>query len=106
MLSTEDCFTLKMRGLLQHTVDTCNEVSALARLTFYENLSIGKESSTHCPHKWVSVLCGLNLVTYRNSMRRYLVEACVAEWLTPQTPGFKPHPSHCFLRQGTSLHFV
>ena len=27
-----------------------NEVSALARLTFYEKLFIGQETSVHCPH--------------------------------------------------------
>ena len=40
-----------------------------------------------------------------------LVEACVTEWLTPQTPDVKVrssslgHPSSCFPRQGTLLHF-
>ena len=40
-----------------------------------------------------------------------LVEACVTEWLTPQTPDVKVrvsslgHPSRCFPRQGTLLHF-
>ena len=33
------------------------------------------------------------------------VEACVAEGLTPQTPGFKPRPSPCFLGQGTFPYF-
>ena len=39
------------------------------------------------------------------------LEACVAEWLTPQTLtlkvwGFKSRPSCCFLTQGALLHFV
>ena len=48
MLSTEVSFTFERKGLLQHTVD--NEVSALARLIFYENLLIGYEVSVLCPH--------------------------------------------------------
>ena len=49
MLSTEDFFYLqKRKGLLQDTVD--NEVSALAKTTFYENRSIGQEISVRCPH--------------------------------------------------------
>ena len=36
------------KGLLQHT--DVVEVSALARLTFYENLLIGKEKSVRCTH--------------------------------------------------------
>ena len=44
---------------LQHTGD--DEVSTLARLTFYKNLLIGQETSVHCLHLWVSVLSGLNL---------------------------------------------
>ena len=36
------------KGLLQHT--DVVEVSALARLTFYENLLIGKETSVRCTH--------------------------------------------------------
>ena len=47
------------KGLLQHTVD--NEESALARLTFCENLLIGQETSVSCPHLRVSVLSGLSL---------------------------------------------
>ena len=45
MLSTDDGFFLpsKRKDLLQHIVD--NEVSALARLTFYENLLTGQEIS-------------------------------------------------------------
>ena len=35
MLSTEGFLPSKRIGLLQHTID--NEMSALARLTFYEN---------------------------------------------------------------------
>ena len=38
----------RRNGLLQHTAD--NEVSALARLTFYENLLIGQETSVRCLH--------------------------------------------------------
>ena len=48
----------KIIGLLQHTID--NKVSALVTLTFYENLSIGQETSVHRRHYWVSVLSGLN----------------------------------------------
>lgn len=53
MLSTDDGFVLpsKRKDLLQHTVD--NEVSALARLTFYENLLTGQEISVRingCPY--------------------------------------------------------
>ena len=44
----------KGKGLLQHTV------SALARLTFYENLSIGQGTSIRYPRQRVSVLSGLN----------------------------------------------
>ena len=36
-------FPLERKGLLEHTVD--NEVSTLVRLTFYENLLIGQETS-------------------------------------------------------------
>ena len=38
----------RRKVLSQQTVD--NEVSALARLTFYENLLIGQETSVHCPY--------------------------------------------------------
>ena len=50
MLSTEAFFTLKKERsiYMQHTVD--NEVSALARLAFYENSLIGQELSVRCPH--------------------------------------------------------
>ena len=48
MLSTEGFFPSKRKGLLQDTVD--NEVSALARFAFYENLLIGQEISVRCPH--------------------------------------------------------
>ena len=57
MLSTE-VFFLPSKPL-QHTDD--DEVSTLARLTFYKNLLIGQETSVHCLHLWVSVLSGLNL---------------------------------------------
>ena len=36
------------KGLLQYTVD--NEVYALARLAFYDNLLIGQEISVSCLH--------------------------------------------------------
>ena len=42
MLSTE------RKVVLQENVD--NEVSALARLIFCENLLIGQETSVHCRH--------------------------------------------------------
>ena len=46
--------------MLQHTVD--NEVSALAKLTFYENLLIGQETSACCQARSrVSTLSGFNL---------------------------------------------
>ena len=50
MLSTEGVFTLKKERsiYMQQTVD--NEVSALARLAFYENSLIGQELSVRCPH--------------------------------------------------------
>ena len=50
MMSTEG-FSFspsKRRDILQHTVD--NEVSALARLTIYENLLIGQKTSVRCPY--------------------------------------------------------
>ena len=43
----------RRKSLLQHTVD--NEVSALARLSFYENLFIGKEQVSVVCIKQVSV---------------------------------------------------
>ena len=43
MLSTEGFLPSKRKGLLQHTADS--KVSALARLTLYENLLIGQERS-------------------------------------------------------------
>ena len=48
MMSTEDFLPSRRKGLLQHTVD--NEVSALVRLTFYENRSvlIGQETRNKC----------------------------------------------------------
>ena len=49
MLSTEGFFLPSDRkGLLRHIVD--NKVSTLARLTFYENLLIGPETSVRFPH--------------------------------------------------------
>ena len=55
MLSTEVSFTFERKGLLQHTVD--NEVSALARFIFYENLLDRKQVSfgriNGCP--WVEL---------------------------------------------------
>ena len=50
MLSTRDFFTFQSKGLLQHTV------SALARLTFHENLSIA--ARTKCP---LSALTGIRV---------------------------------------------
>ena len=44
----KDFLPYRRKGLLQHTVD--NEVSVLARLTFYENLLIGQEKSVCCLH--------------------------------------------------------
>ena len=49
-LSQQKAFlSLQKKGLLQHPVD--NKVSALARLTLYENLFIGagQEKSVRCP---------------------------------------------------------
>ena len=43
----------KRNGLLQQVA--LNEVYALARLTFYEDLLIGQETSARCPHQRVSV---------------------------------------------------
>ena len=45
---TEGFLPSKRKNLLQHTVD--NEVSALARLAFYENLFIGQRKGVRCPH--------------------------------------------------------
>ena len=39
---------IKRKALLMHANE--NEVHALARLTFYENLLVGQESSVCCPH--------------------------------------------------------
>ena len=54
-LGTSTCCQLKVfflpsdrKGLLRHIVD--NKVSTLARLTFYENLLIGPETSVRFPH--------------------------------------------------------
>ena len=48
-LSTEGFFLPSERkGLLYNALD--NEMSALARLAFYENLLIGQEISVRCPH--------------------------------------------------------
>ena len=46
--SIESLSRSKRKGLLQYTVD--NEVYALARLAFYENLLIGQEISVSCLH--------------------------------------------------------
>ena len=48
MLSTKGILSSKRKGLLHDTVD--NEVSALARFAFYENLLIGQEISVRCLH--------------------------------------------------------
>ena len=57
MLSNEDFFTfMKERVFLQHTID--NEVSTLARLTFYDNLFIVQEE---CPLSALSLFSRLNL---------------------------------------------
>ena len=47
------------RDVMWNTVD--NEVSALARLNFYEILLIGQETSVRCPHWRVSISSGLYL---------------------------------------------
>ena len=47
----------KRKGLSQQVA--LNEVYALARLTFHENLLIGQETSARCPHQRVSVLSRL-----------------------------------------------
>ena len=59
MLSTEGFFFLQKVKVCYDTVD--NEVSASARLTFYENLFIGQETSVRSVHQRVSVLGGLSL---------------------------------------------
>jgi len=59
MLSTEGFSLLERKSLLQQVA--YNEVSALVRLTFYENLLIGQETSVCFPHEWVSLLRRLNL---------------------------------------------
>ena len=41
----------KTKGSLQQTVE--NDLPALVKLTFYENLLIGLETGVRCPHKWV-----------------------------------------------------
>ena len=46
--STEDFFAFKKERFVSHTVD--NEVSALSRLTFYENLFTGQERRVRCPY--------------------------------------------------------
>ena len=58
MLSTEGFVYLQKVKVCYDTVD--NEVTALARLTFYENLFIGQES-VRSVHQRVSVLGGLSL---------------------------------------------
>lgn len=52
MLSTEEYFTFK--GLLQHKDD--EEVFALARLSFYENLFIGQVSVVLIKHVGIDSL--------------------------------------------------
>ena len=56
-LSIEGILPSKRKGLSEQVA--LNEVYALARLTFHENLLIGQETSAHCPHQRVSVLSGL-----------------------------------------------
>ena len=60
MLSTEVSFTVERKGLLQHTVD--NEVSALARFIFYENLLDRRISwiGNKCPLAALTGVRGLN----------------------------------------------
>ena len=58
-LSTEGFLFLERKSLLQQVAH--NEVSALVRLTFYENLLIGQETSVCFLHEWVSLLSRLNL---------------------------------------------
>ena len=53
MLSIEGFLPSKRKGLLQQVAH--NKVYALARLTFYENLLIGQETSVCCPNQRVSV---------------------------------------------------
>ena len=48
MLSTVLTLKKERSIYMQHTID--NEVSALARLAFYENSLIGQELSVRCPH--------------------------------------------------------
>ena len=61
--------SLQKKGLLQHPVD--NKVSALARLTLYENLFIGagQEKSVRCPQ-----LTGVRIkrVEFRDNDRGFL----------------------------------
>ena len=52
-LSIQGFLPSKRKGLLQQVA--LNEVYALARLTFYENLLIGQETSARCPHQRLSV---------------------------------------------------
>ena len=59
-----------MSNLLQHTV------SALARLSFYENLFIGHETSVLCPCKLASVLVRLNLEKMYGLCTRTLQTVC------------------------------
>ena len=49
MLSNEGFFTFKNERFISQITDG-SEVSALARLTFDENLLIGGERSVRCPH--------------------------------------------------------
>ena len=53
MLSTEGFVYPQEVKVCYDTVD--NEMSALARLTFYENLFIGQETSVRCVYQRVSV---------------------------------------------------
>ena len=49
MLATEGSLPSRKKGLIpKDTVDS--DVSALARLAFYENLLIGQEISVRCLH--------------------------------------------------------
>ena len=59
MLLTEGFLLLERKSLLQQVAR--NEVTALVRLTFSENLLIGQETSVCFPHEWVSLLSRLNL---------------------------------------------
>ena len=49
MLSNEGFFTFKNERFITQITDG-SDVFALARLTFDENLLIGRENSVACPH--------------------------------------------------------